>query len=126
MKRIISLACGALAMLAIPAFASAQATHPGNSPKADFHLTESLVVGTTTLAAGDYKFQCKHIDGQEFLVVTSADDGREVARVPCRPEELQKKVEMSDFRSISGPSGVHQLTAVRIKGEMVSHRLVLD
>ena len=45
-------------------------------------------MGTTTLEVGDDKFQCLRIDGVDFLVVASADDGKEVARVPCKPEDL--------------------------------------
>jgi hypothetical protein len=126
MKRIITLTCGLLAILAMPAIAAAQPAHAANSPKADFRVMEPLIVGDTTLAPGEYKFQCKRIGDKEFLVVTSADEGNEVARVPCRPEDLQTKIDVSDFRSTLRPDGTHVLTAVRIKGEMVAHRLVLD
>jgi hypothetical protein len=126
MMKIISVLCGVLATVAVPAFASAQPPHAVNSSKAEFQLTEPLAVGGETLKPGDYKFQCKKIGEQEFLVVTSADDGREVARVPCRPEELQKKTEISEFRSVPRPDGIHALSSVRIKGETVAHRVVTD
>jgi hypothetical protein len=126
MKQVIHVLGVVLFMVALPTFASAQSIHAANSPKADFRLVAPLAVGPATLPAGEYKFQCKTIDGQDFLVVTSDQDGREVARVPCRPEQLQQKTETSDFRSVFGPDGVQILTAVRIKGEMVEHRLVLD
>ncbi len=125
MKRIVAVLGGVLAMLVLPTLASAQAVHSANSPRADLLLTEPLVVGSATLSPGDYRFQCKRIGEQEFLVVTSAEDGREVARVPCKPEALEKKVDISDFRSVAGPDGVHSLTAVRIKGESMAHRVIL-
>ncbi len=123
---IISVVCGVLAAVALPALASAQPPHAVNSPKAELQVTEPLAVGSETLKPGEYKFQCKRIGEQEFLVITSADNGREVARVPCRPEELQKKIEMSEFRSVPRPDGIHALTSVRIKGETVVHRVVTN
>ena len=123
---IKSVLCGVLVTVAVPVLALAQPPHAMNSPKAELQLTEPLVVGSVTLKPGEYKFQCKKIGEQEFLVVTSADDGREVARVPCRPEELQKKIELSEFRSVPRPDGIHALTSLRIKGETVAHRVVTD
>ena len=87
--RLVALAAAvALTIVAFPNVAAAQADHHANSKKAEFHLSSPLKVGTTTLKVGDYKFQCLRIDGVDFLVVTFADDGKEVARVPCTPEEL--------------------------------------
>ena len=124
MKRF-ALLCAVAAVVAFPARGWAQAAHSGkDSPKTDLHLTVPIVVGSTTLKAGDYKFQCKEVDGQHFLVVTAEDDGRELARVPCTPETLDKKVTTSEFRSIKRPDGTTALTAVRIKGETVAHRVV--
>jgi hypothetical protein len=118
------VACGVIAMLAFPAFASAQDNHTGPSKTAEFHLSTPLVVGTTTLNPGDYKFQCLFIDGGHYMVVKSADDGKEIARVPCTPEELGKKNDMSEFRSIDHANGSRDLTGVRFKGETISHRIV--
>jgi len=123
---IISVVCGVLAAVALPALASAQPPHAVNSPKAELQVTEPLAVGSETLKPGEYKFQCKRIGEQEFLVITSADNGREVARVPCRPEELQMKIELSEFRSVPRPDGIHALTSLRIKGETVAHRVVTN
>ena len=57
------------------------------------------------------------------MVVKSAADGKEVARVPCSPEELGRKNEVSEFRSISRADGSRDLSAVRFKGETISHRI---
>ncbi len=124
--KTLSLLCGVLATVALPALASAQPSHAANSPKAEFQITEPLVVGSETLKPGDYKLQCKKIGDAEFLVVTTADDGREVARVPCRPEQLQKKTEILEFRSVPRPDGIHVLISVRIKGETVAHRVATN
>lgn len=126
MKRLIVSLCALALFVALPRAAAAQAhEHEGNSPKADFHLSKALVVGTTTLEPGDYRFQCLFVDGKHVLVVTS-DDGKEMARVPCEPEQLTSKVTLSDFRSINRPDGTVALTAVRIKGEKIAHRLVVN
>lgn len=122
MKTMIA-ASAFLAVLALPGLARAQDVHhAGKSPKTDLHVSTSIVVGTTTLKEGDYKFQCVDIAGKQFLVVKN-DDGDEVARVPCEPEALQATVTTSEFRSITR-DGQRYLTAVRIKGETIAHRVV--
>lgn len=125
MTRIISFALALVALAVLPARAADQ-TERANSPKADFRLTQTMVVGTATLKAGNYKVQCKMVGDAEFLVVTSADDGKEVARVPCHPEDLSAKVEFSDFRFTKSADGVATLTAVRIRGEKIEHRVTTD
>ncbi len=123
MKPFIAV-CAALVALAFPRFAAAQAVHEGDSKAIELHLSEPLVVGTTTLKPGDYHFQCKHVDGQQFLVVTSDDERREVTRVPCTPENLPAAVKVSEFRSRTAPDGMKVLSSVRIKGETIAHRVV--
>jgi hypothetical protein len=114
---------GVLAALAIPVLAAAQRAHSEMTKKAELHVTQPLVVGTQTLPAGDYHYHCITVNGETFLIVTSDDEGKEMARVPCTPEPLAKKAEMSDIRTITRAGSVY-LTAVRIKGELVMHRVV--
>ncbi len=117
--KIVVAAIALLALVALPRAASAE--EHGNSPKTDLHLSRNLVVGTTTLKPGDYTFQCLEIDGKHFLVAKTAE-GEEVVRVPCEPETLPRKNATSDFRTMS-KDGTQYLTAVRIKGETVAHRV---
>lgn len=124
MKRMISVACGMLAALVIPVLASAQVVHSETTKKADLHLTETIIVGTQTLKPGDYRYQCFTINGETFLVITR-QSGEEVARVPCTPEPLAKKAETSEIRSTTRDGKIY-LTAVRIKGETVAHRIVVN
>ena len=121
--RSIIVSCAVLATIALPARASAQAVHAGHGAKGEIHLSQPLVVGTHTLKSGDYTIQCKTVNGQEYLVVTSVEDRAEVARVPCTPQTLQKKVAISEFRSVGRPDGSNVLTAVRIQGESIEHRI---
>ena len=114
-----------LAVLALPALASAQTEHSAKSARTDLRISRAMVVGTHTLKPGDYTFQCVEIDGRHYLVVKSIDDG-EVARVPCEPETLSAKISMSDFRSVTREDGKTYLTAVRIKGETVAHRVAAN
>ena len=48
--------------------------------------------------------------------MTSVEDRSEVARVPCTPQPLQKKIDISEFRSVERSDGSNVLTAVRIRG----------
>ena len=122
MKRLL-IACASFAVLLFPLRAVAQ-HHAADGLKATLTVTKTLVVGTTILLPGNYKFQCRTFDGKTYLVVTSVETGKELARVPCVKEALDAKVTDSDFRSIVRDDGKRQLTSVRIKGEAVSHRLL--
>ena len=122
MKRLLLTACASLAVLLLPVVTSAQPVH-ADSPKVTMVLVQDVVVGTTTLKPGEYKFQCRTFDGKTFLVVTSLS-GQEITRVPCVREMLDAKVEDSELRTLLRPDGQHALTAVRLKGETVSHRIV--
>jgi hypothetical protein len=123
MKRLVLVVCAMLAVLIYPLRAIAQPAH-ADSPKTTLILSEALAVGPTMLQPGEYRFQCRMFDGKTFLVVTSAETGKEITRVPCVEEMLDKKVTDSDFRSLLRADGTRALTVVRIKGEMVAHRVV--
>ena len=123
MKRLVFVACASLAILVFPVLADAQHAH-ADSPRITLTVTKSLAVGTTILRPGAYKFQCRTFDGRTFLVVTSVETGKELARVPCVEETLDAKVTDSDFRSRPLEDGTRTLLSVRIKGEAVAHRVV--
>ena len=122
MKRLLLAASVSLAVLILPVAASAQPAH-AVSPKVTMTLAQDVVVGTTTLRPGVYKFQCRMFDGKTFLVVTG-ETGTEITRVECEQEILDAKVEESQLRSLLRADGTRKLTAVRLKGEKVSHRIV--
>jgi hypothetical protein len=123
MKRLVFVACASLAVLMSPCRADAQRAH-ADSPKTTLPVTRTLTVGTTMLKPGDYRFQCRTIDGRTFLVVTSVDTGKEIARVRCVEETLADPVTDSDYRTVAGENGTRTLISVRIKGEAVAHRVV--
>jgi hypothetical protein len=119
-KALISIVCGVvLTVFSLPAPASAQEVH-GNSKKIEVHFLTSVVLGTTTLEAGDYYFQCRVIDGEHYLVASSLNGGAEVARTRCKPETLTAKVPETEYRT-RRVAGADVLTSVRIKGETVAH-----
>jgi hypothetical protein len=126
MKRMLIATVGALALLAFPSVGSAQTERVANSKKADFHLSQALTIGTETLKPGDYRFQCIKINGEDLLVVTSEETGREVARVPCKMEMLPAKTDVNELRTVSKADGSSVLSAVRIKGETVAHRVLMN
>jgi len=120
MKGFLLVAIGALILVSTPGRASAQPAHPHRA-KADLTISSPLFVGTTLVKPGDYKVQCVDVQGKDFLVVTSLDTGKEVARVPCKPEILSEKVTGSSFVSIARDDGTRELRSVRIKGETIAH-----
>jgi hypothetical protein len=127
MKKM-SAAVALVAALLIPVRAIAQAAHDHSyqSPKAVISVAEDLVVGTVTLKPGEYKFQCRTFGDRTFLVVTNVYTGKEIARVPCVREQLNGVISDSEFRTIAQADGTHTLVSVRIKGESVAHKVVLN
>jgi hypothetical protein len=125
MKRIIFGACVAAAVLLVPALAMAQHPVHADSPKATLTLEQPLKIGNTVVPIGEYKFQCRHIGDTDMLFVTNAESGKEVARVPCRRQELQSKTKESQF-TVSSASGTRTLVSLKIKGETVEHVIVTD
>ena len=122
MKNLTLALCAALAVL-LPVRAAAQ-TMEHDSPKVTISVASPTLVGTTVLKAGDYRFQCKHVGGKSFLVVSEVGTGKELVRVPCEQEALPAKIVNSELRSIVRPDGTRALQSVRIKGEAVGHRVV--
>lgn len=128
MKKLIA-AAALVALFLLPARAFAQAPphdHAVDSPKVLIVVTQPLVVGTSILQPGDYKFQCRTFGGRTFLVVTVADTGKEIVRVPCVREMLDGAVTETQFNCIAREDGRRELTSIRIKGEAVAHRVVAD
>ena len=126
MKLVALAAAAALTVVTFPNVAAAQADHHANSKKAEIHLSSPLTVGTTTLKVGDYKFQCVRFGDKDFLVVTTVEGGKEVARVPCTPEDLMDKPSVSDIRSVPDGAGGRVLSAVRVKGDKIAHRVATN
>jgi hypothetical protein len=125
MKHVLLAACAAAVLFTMPVRALAQTEH-ADSPKATVTVTKPLVVGSATLTPGEYKVQCRLLAGKTFLVVTSVASGKEITRVPCVKDALDGKVRESELRSFTRPDGTNELTSVRIKGESVAHRLVVN
>jgi hypothetical protein len=123
MKRLMFIALASLAVLVFPLRAVAQHAHV-DSPTTTLTVTKTLVVGMTILQPGQYRFRCRMFDGRTFLIVTSVSSRKEIARVPCVRETLDTVVTDSDYRSVARADGKRTLTSVRIKGELVAHRLV--
>lgn len=121
MTRIV-LACAVVALVSLPSRAADHATQ-AKSPKVEITTSFALVVGAETLKPGTYRFQCVTVNDVDFLVITN-DSGKEVARVPCKPEELSTKNEISDYRFTRRTDGKAELTGVGFRGEKVLHRVV--
>ena len=123
MKRFILAASVAVVALLLPLRAAAQPAH-ADSPKARLTVVNELVIGTATLQPGEYKVQCKTIEGKTFLVVISTETGKEVARVACVREAFDGKVPDTTYGTTPDPAGKRTLTWVRIKGETSQHKVV--
>jgi hypothetical protein len=123
MKRFILAAAAVVAVLLLPVRAAAQPAH-ADSPKATLIVANELVVGTATVLPGEYKIQCKTIEGKTFLVIVSTETGKEVARVACVREAFEGKVPDTTYGTTQGTAGKRMLTWVRIKGETSQHKVV--
>jgi hypothetical protein len=125
-KMLAAVALVAATLLPIRAIAQTAHEHPYDSPKATISVERDLVVGTTILKPGEYKFQCRTFDGKTFLVVTDTATGKELTRVPCVREMLHAQVTDTDFRTVARADGTRVLVSVRIKGESVAHIVTVD
>lgn len=123
MKRVILAASVALVALLLPLRAAGQPAH-ADSPKVSLIVANELVVGTATLLPGEYRIQCKTIDGKTFLIVVSTETGKEVARVACVREAFDGKVSDTTYGTSSDSAGKRTLTWVRIKGETSQHKVM--
>lgn len=123
MKRLILSVCVTVFAL-IPLAAAAQGAAHENSPRATITVDNPTLVGTTTLKPGEYRFQCRHIDGKTYLVVSAVESGKEIVRVPCQEEALPVKVDASQLRVVVGADGTRTLQSVRIKNDTIAHRIV--
>jgi len=124
MKRtVFAIAAVFVLLVAVRAFGQ-----PGHvdSPKATVTVTQTLLVGPAILLPGDYKVQCRLIDGKTFLIVTSVETGKEVARAECERENLPEKVRETQVHVVTTGDGTQRLQSVRIKGELVAHRLLVS
>ena len=126
MKRLILAASIALVALASPLWAVAQPAHHVDSPKATLYVADDLVVGTTVLPAGQYRIQCRTIDGKTYLVIIVPDNGKEAARVPCQPGAFTGKVADTQYGTQKNAAGQRSLSWVRIKGETSQHNVVIN
>jgi hypothetical protein len=125
MKSLMLVVC-TVAVLVMPPGAAVQDSGHGDSPKVTISIGSLTQIGATMLKPGDYRFQCKHVDGKTVLVITVVGTGKEILRVPCEEEAIGQKIGHSELRSIIRPDGVRILQSVRIKGETIGHRLVAD
>lgn len=125
-KMIAAVALVAASLLPVRATAQAVHDHSYDSPKTTLTVDQPLVVGTTVLKPGEYKFQCRTFGDKTFLVVTSAESNKEITRVPCVKETLSAAVTDSQFRSIARPDGTRVLVTVKFKGEAVAHNVVIN
>jgi hypothetical protein len=121
MHRFFVVGFAAVVMLAVPALASAQGDHSEKGRKSQFHLSDQVYIGATLVEPGDYKFECKLIDGEHMIVVTPVDGKKDIARVPCKSVALANKVDLSQFRMVTRNDGTRVLADVRFKGEAIAH-----
>ena len=121
MKSLMLAVCAAAVVL-LPVRSAAQ-VHV-DSPRVTISILDPIVVGASTLQPGGYRFQCRMFDGKTYLVVTSVESRQEVLRVRCEEETLAAKVAESELRTTTRPDGSRLLQSVRIKGELIAHRVV--
>jgi hypothetical protein len=122
MRSLMFAVCVAFGVF-FPLRADAQTALYADSPKVTITVGNPTLVGSTVLAPGQYRFQCRHFDGKTFLVISEVDSKKEILRVACEQESLDGKIVSSELRAIVKPNGTRVLQSVRIKGETTAHRI---
>ncbi len=121
MKRLIALLLGVFAISVLPAAAAEQP----QIHKTTLTVTDQIVIGGTTLKAGEYKFECRMTDGKEMMYFID-NKGVEVAKAPCTPTTLPQKVQSTEYRTRNNADGTKTLTSVRIKNETIAHTVATN
>ncbi len=109
-----------LAILAVVAIAisALAADVPGVGRTYDLTVVNPVKVGSTTLQAGDYRV--KHVmEGDKHIMVFKLD-GKEVVRVNCTMQPVEKRAE-NTMQEVTTANGGRVLTAVTFAGEKVKH-----
>jgi hypothetical protein len=123
MRSLIFAVCAAVVVL-FPLRAAAQDPLHVDSPRVTIVVNDPTLVGDTMLKPGQYRFQCRHVDGKTFLVISQAESGKEIFRVPCAQESVNGKIVNTELRALVQPDGTRVLQSVRIKGETIAHRVI--
>lgn len=88
--------------------------------KGDIHLIAQTKLGDTVLKAGTYKVQ-HTIEGQDHVVVFKGTDGKEVARLKCKLEPLNKKAAYTAVTISTNAAGEKEITQIQVSGEDAKH-----
>ena len=87
-----------LAVFALAPIVSAQETHL--TSKTEWTSSTPVVVGTTTLGPGRYRFECKWIEGQHVMVVTQK--GSRLSVQPVTREEFDIVLKLGHGKARKG------------------------
>ncbi len=119
MKRVIGLFFGLIAISVLPA-AAADQVQSDEVHKAKLTVAAPTVVGDKTLKPGEYKFECRMVDGKHMMFFID-DKGAEAAKAPCAPTTIDSKVATTEYRTRNAADGTKTLLSVRIKNETIAH-----
>lgn len=134
-RRMGVLSALLVVILSVAIFPSlAQQGETADGKKGEFHLGSSAVVGGVLLKSGMY--QVRHItEGGEHVLVFrememgyrnnmgNQELGREVARVKCKVEPLERKARHTKMSFRAGAAGGREIREVRVAGESVKYVL---
>ncbi len=120
------LRAGLMATLLLGALGLSLLAQQDHGKKGFINLQSEARAGDLLLPKGTYQVQCvdhavifTKMTGLEGGIFTRV--GKEVGRIDCQVEPLGNKMEHTEMRIRTDPTGNNTITELRIKGENVVH-----
>ena len=117
-KKMVVLAIISLFILGLTAFAAD--SNFGVGKTRELTVAENTKVGDVVVPAGDYKVQHLMENGDHIMVFKSVDRNKEVARVKCTMQKLDKKSEHT-LTMIDTANNQRVMTGIIFAGDDFRH-----
>jgi hypothetical protein len=85
--------------------------------KGNLTVVSDVMVGTSVLKAGDYRYACD----REHITFSSQTTGKPVLKVPCKGRELDSPSDQTTMLTTTDAAGKKVVTKLLLKGSSIEH-----
>jgi len=102
----------------VSAIVAAQHVNMSETPaKGNLTVASDVMLGTSVLKAGDYRFSCD----RENITFSNQATGKTELKVPCKGHEMQTPAAETVMHVTTDASGKKVVTKLLLKGSNVEH-----
>jgi len=83
----------------------------------EISISQPIMIGGQTLAAGKYKVNCD----EKEVTFTKVSNNEKVLTLPCKGKEMVKKAESTEIHTSLNPAGNRIVDKLLIRGSNVEH-----